>query len=281
MGCEGELLGTPWQCRNRHIVVGYEHNSRLAVLAKGAPAHLLAVAHRLGLGQYDVLLAYLALVQLDKLAGFAVGIVVDRAAAVVAELVVLLGQFHRIAYAGQHHIGAVGRDGALQLYRAIGIDGVHLVGGELEVVGTKGVLALVKSVDRLRAAVAVGVYLLAALAALALDGEADLCHTVLALDNGGFAHYLVLQVVKAVFEPRVVIANAGIVVGGGTEGVELGTVAVGNNLLSVVGKVADGACAEVDVDVVVVALDADLLAAYCDIGSALGGHALNAISCNS
>ena len=131
MGCEGELLGTPWQCRNRHIVVGNKHYGRLSALAKGAPAHLLAVAHRLWLGQNDVLLANDATMMLDKLTRLAVVVVVHRATSVIVEGGVCLRQLHGVAYAWQHNTWTIGRYGALQLYRTILIYGVYLVGGKL------------------------------------------------------------------------------------------------------------------------------------------------------
>ena len=91
------------------------------------------VGHVLRFGEILKLFLHRALVEADVLAALAVGIVVNGAAPVVAELAELLGQSHREAQSWQHKRGIVRRDGRLHFDAAIGINGVDIgvVEGEL------------------------------------------------------------------------------------------------------------------------------------------------------
>ena len=149
----------------------------------------------------------------NELAGFAVVVVVDGAAAVVIVAAELGGQFEGVANAGQHDVLTVGRDGALQFDAAVGIDGVDLVGGKLEVVGREVALVYVEAVGAFGGAVAVAVGLARTLGGLALHGEGEL-HGAVLLGYECVAEGFVLQVVESVLEPCVGIAYASVVVGG-------------------------------------------------------------------
>ena len=238
MGCLGEFLLAVRQSRCAHLSVGHEEHTLAAVVGKGAPAHLFTVAHSLGLRQHNVIADALG-VQFDELRSLAVVVVIDRAAAVICEVVEILGQLHGIADAGEVCTGLVGRNRALQFDRAVGINRPNLIGGKLKVVFAKGsVLVFLKRVSALRFAVAVGVVHLCGVRSLAFHGEGKLHRAVLALAVRT-GHGLVVQVVEAVARP--LIHRPVVIVGGGAESVEFRTLAAFNHRLVAVSEVADGA----------------------------------------
>ena len=125
----GQLRGV-WgeqqiQCRvgqggARHHAVGDEEEAIACGVRQARPAYVLAVGHRLGLGEGDELARDGALVELDELAALAVAVVIDRATAVVAVLVVALGQDELIAETRQDEVRLVGADARVQLDRPVG-----------------------------------------------------------------------------------------------------------------------------------------------------------------
>lgn len=129
----GELFGRVGQSREAHHAVGHEDGSLLSV-AECYPAAVLVVGHVLWLGEVFKLVCHVGLIPDGHgLAGLAVGIVVHGAATIILHVLHGLWQLHGIAQAGQREAGARSRHGALVLHRAIGMDGVDHIGGELEV----------------------------------------------------------------------------------------------------------------------------------------------------
>ena len=194
---------------------------------------------------------------LDELACLAVGIVVDRTAAVVFKVFESSWEFHHVAQAWQHHVVLAGRNGALHLYATIAVDGVDLRGGELEVLLVELADALVEGVGAFWVAVAVAISLVATFLTLAFNGEAHLQRTVFLLQNGWGTDGTVLQVPKSLLEPCTRETDAVVVVGRCAEGIELRSVAVGDDVLRAVGQFADGPRLGVELHGEVLALNAD------------------------
>ena len=227
-GC-GQLVGmrrahqfkcAPRQRRGAHQAVGHEGSAVALGVGECAPAHIFAVAHRLGLGQHDILFTHEAVVLFYELSRFAVAVVVHRAAAVVGKVVQFLRQLHGVTDARELYARLVRGDVALELDTAVGIDGVDLIGGEFEIIGAERLRLVVHNlVDRLGIAVTVGVVVTSAVGSLTFDGEAEAQRAVfreLLRESGGF----VLEIVQTELGPAIV--HPVVVVGTGAEGVELG-----------------------------------------------------------
>ena len=95
--------------RARHHAIREEEHTTSRGIRQAYPAYILAVSHRLRLGEGDELLGYLALVLLDILAGLAVTIVIDRAATVVGIVVVSTGEDELIAQTTERQRGLIRR----------------------------------------------------------------------------------------------------------------------------------------------------------------------------
>ena len=72
----------------RHHAIREEEHTTSSGIRQAYPAYILAVSHRLRLGEGDELLGYLALVLLNILAGLAVTIVIDGTTTVIGIVVV-------------------------------------------------------------------------------------------------------------------------------------------------------------------------------------------------
>ena len=156
-----------------------------------------------------------------------------------------------------------------------------MVGSELKVVGSKRMLTLFEGVNSLGVTVVVGIYLLTTFATLALDCEAYLYHTILSLNHGRCANYTVLQVVKTILEPCIVVANTCVVVGRCTESVELRTIAFADDLLTTIHKVGNSTSSEVDIHFVTLTLHIDRLISLSHAhGRVRSSHSLHGRSLN-
>ena len=215
-----QLKCAPRQRRGAHLTVGHEGHAVALGVGERTPAHIFAVAHRLGLGQHDVLLTHETFVRFDELSRLAVAVVVHRAAAVVGKAVQFLRQLHGITDARELYLRVVGGDVTLQLDTTIGIDGVDLIRGEFEIIGAERLRLVVHNlVDCLGIAVAVRIIVVSAVGGLAFDGEAEAQRAVfrnLLRESGGF----VLEIVQTELRPAII--HPVVVVGTGAEGVELG-----------------------------------------------------------
>ena len=215
-----QLKCAPRQRRGAHLTVGHEGHAVALRIGERTPAHIFAVAHRLGLGQHDILLTHEAFVRFDELSRFAVAVVVHRAAAVVGKAVQFLRQLHGITDARELYARLVRGDVALQLDTAVGIDGVDLIGGEFEIIGAERLRLVVHNlVNLVLIAVSVRVIVASAVGSLAFDGEAEAQRAVfqkLLRESGGF----VLEIVQTELRPAII--HPDVVVGTGAEGVELG-----------------------------------------------------------
>ena len=215
-----QLKCAPRQRRGAHLTVGHEGHAVALGVGERTPAHIFAVAHRLGLGQHDVLLTHEAFVRFDELSRLAVAVVVHRAAAVVGKAVQFLRQLHGITDARELYLRVVGGNVALQLDTTVGIDGVDLIRGEFEIIGAERLRLVVHNlVNLVLIAVSVGVIVVSAVGSLAFDGETETQRAVfqkLLRESGGF----VLEIVQTELRPAII--HPVVVVGTGAEGVELG-----------------------------------------------------------
>ena len=169
-----QLKCAPRQRRGAHLTVGHEGHAVALRIGERTPAHIFAIAHRLGLGQHDILLTHEAFVCFDELSRLAVAVVVHRAAAVVGKAVQFLRQLHGITDAGELYLRVVGGDVALELNTAVGVDGVDLIRGEFEIIGAERLRLVVHNfVNLVLIAISVRVIVASAVGGLAFDGEAE------------------------------------------------------------------------------------------------------------
>ena len=264
----GEFHLAPGQCAGRHQAVGDEGGTAACGRGECAPAHLFAVAHSLGFGQHDFVLAHGLLIEFDEGARLAVVVVVDRSTAVVVEVFESLGQFHRVAEAAQVGRGLVASDGALEFNASIGIDGPYLVGRKLEVVGSEGVAGVVlRVVHRVLVAVRVAIAVAGAVGSLAFHGEGQLDDACLGVGSLAGGYDAVLEVVEAVFEPRAVAPV--VVVGRCAEGVEARSVTFGDDGETSVFQTAEATRLGVKLGCEVLAADHLILAVFLLLQCAL------------
>ena len=92
-----ELEVTPRQSRSTHGAICHEGYSLSCIIGECTPTHVLAVTHRLGFGEHDVLLTYNTLVTFDELSSLAVGIVIDWASTIISEVTIILRHFKGIS----------------------------------------------------------------------------------------------------------------------------------------------------------------------------------------
>ena len=99
MRCQHQIQRRIWERRTGHHAVGREEEPTPSLVREAHPADILAVSHRLGLGEINKLVGDSAFVTLDILARLAVAVVIDRATSVVRVAIVALGQDEFIAKA--------------------------------------------------------------------------------------------------------------------------------------------------------------------------------------
>ena len=196
----------------------HEGSTMAELVGEGTPAYLLAVPHFLGLREHNVLPPYPAFVDFHKLRGTAVVVVVHRPTAVIEEIVVFRGQLHGISYAREVDVVVVGGNGSLQLHGAVGIDGIDLIGEELEVVVPKALAGVLhNAIYRLGIAVAVAVTVVPAIGSLALHGEVQhigpVVAGIMAEGKGTMLKMVQPELGPLVIAPVVVVRT-------GTEGME-------------------------------------------------------------
>ena len=196
------------------------------------------------------------MVPTDKLAGFAVVIVVHRSTTVVIILVQLAWQYHRVTDARQDYLRTVGSDGALHFDGTVLVDGVNLTGSELQISICQGALVLLEIVARLWVTVTVAIVHVAAFLALALHGEVELVGSILLVRSAGPALHHVLQVIESVLEPCVVVTDSGIVIRRRTVSIQLRTIAILDDYLVAVLQAVDGSGVQVESHLEVFARDA-------------------------
>ena len=213
---------------------GGDDEADAAIIGDGNPLGVHAVTHFHGEGVALHHVFHGGIPDADVGAGLAVGVVFAGSAAIPAHIGEALGQHEGVAQFGQHYLVHAGDDTGLHAYVAVGQDGVHQLGGELEVLFGHGpeVLHLVGALIVLTA---VEVLLAGALAGhIAGDTHHTVVQTLHKQGGGG-----VYQVAEAVVEPLV---HGPLVIGyGGAEGVQVHGGLLAQQLLAVHDVVLDAA----------------------------------------
>ena len=195
------LQSAPWQRRGTHRAEFAGECQAVALFVlQSAPAHILAVAHALGLGERHKLLLHGAVVQPDERAGLAVVVVVQRTPSVVRISAEPARKLHPVAQTGQRQVGVARDNAARKQYGAAGIDIVELCcrkGNRLAIACRVG-HALVRlagfSCTMFGTAPAFG---------LAHDSISDNHRPIRIIGNDRLALYFMLQGVQSVLEPLV------------------------------------------------------------------------------
>ena len=121
MRCQHQIQRRIRQCRTGHHAVGSEEEPTTSLIREAHPADILAVSHRLGLGEINELVGDSAFVTLDILARLAVAVVIDRATSVVRVAIVALGQDEFIAEARKRKARLVRRQAGAELDTSVGV----------------------------------------------------------------------------------------------------------------------------------------------------------------
>ena len=144
MGSHHQLHRRVRQSRARHHAIREEEHTTSRGIRQAYPAYILAVSHRLRLGEGDELLGYLALVLLDILAGLAVTIVIDGATTVVGIVVVSTGEDELIAQTTERQRGLIRRQVRAKLDATIGIHSPDSLRCDSEVILTEGMCLILR-----------------------------------------------------------------------------------------------------------------------------------------
>ena len=233
MRSQHDVERAPWQYGGGHTVGGDELDAVARSVGQGGPAHILAVGHVLRFAKVDKLVFHRALVKFDKLPRLAVIVVIDRSATVVGVVGIIRIDLHGVTDAGQVERRIVGADGRREFDTAVDVNCPVEGRVELKVIRTERLILVVG--DFVRTLVGPATYG-GAIRSLRLDVEREHHGAVLAGVAVG-RKGAVLQVVQAVLNPSV--ESPVVVVGLRAIGVELGSVAVGDDAVTVIYELAD------------------------------------------